>query len=129
MVAQGQQQFLILVHDASGSYVQAAGAYDELVAEWREVRADGFTHAKLCLPGRSEERRPPVVPGYEGYLDKEVLSVERVVEIFQGFAAAQCPPALFERLDFDALSRGREEGDELRTADTQPPAKPWWQFW
>ncbi|MCB9596578.1 MAG: hypothetical protein H6719_27890 [Sandaracinaceae bacterium] len=105
-VAAGELDFLVLANDATGSYVQAAEAYGELIAEWRDVRPDGFTHVKLCLPGRSDARRPPKVPGYEGYLDKEILSVEDVVTIFEAFAERQAPPDFYERIDISASMGG-----------------------
>ena len=98
-VAREEEQFLVLSHAGSRSFVQAAGVDGELTVEWRVNHEDGFTHVRLCRPDGSEERRPPAVPGYRGYRDKEVLSVAQALAIFESFITTGSPPRYFEQRD------------------------------
>jgi hypothetical protein len=47
-------------------------------------------------------RRSPRVRGYEGYLEKEVLSVDDGVSIFESFMATLDVPTEFQQVDISA---------------------------
>ncbi len=102
-VASEAVEFAILSEERCGWFVQAAGAHGLVTVEFQHRKADGRRqHVRLCRSGlgaAGEVRRQPRVSGFEGYLEKELLSVEDAARIFERFATALDVPAYFDRVD------------------------------
>lgn len=105
-VAAGTLEFAILSEEHSGFFVQAAGAYGALTVEYQHQTKTGRRqHFRLCRPDLGDAglvRRAPLVPGYQGYLEKEVLSVEDGFSIFTTFLDTLRVPERFETIDISA---------------------------
>lgn len=87
-VADGSLEFAI-VNGEGGSYTQIAGAHDQIVAEWRDVRGDDdFNHYKVTLPRPGGEQRMPLREhATEGYRRDELMSVTEARELLRQFMA------------------------------------------
>ena len=106
-VATGRVEFLILTREATGEYLQCAGANEALIAERRDRAAQGWAHYRLCRRGGSRERLPPAVEGYQGYEARELLDVGEVELAFEDFMAGRPPSDTFEigdTMDADTAS-------------------------
>lgn len=101
-VASETVEFAILKEEPGGSFVQAAGAYGLVTVECQHSTPEGRQHYRVCrgqLGDSGEVRRPPLVAGYQGYLEKELLPATDAVDVFTSFMATKTVPERFEVID------------------------------
>jgi hypothetical protein len=96
--------------DASGSYVQTAGAKARLILEYRQVRGFAFQHFVL---GRAPEDSRPQSLNYSGgairLLTSEILTLKDALVVFRAFFVTRSIPTGYTLRDNTAMFKGDQD--------------------
>lgn len=125
-VALEEVQFLIVVHDGSGEFIQAAGSNGALIAE-QQVRVDGaprhYRLTRMSAPDDGHDISAPARGG-AGPLAKEVLPVHVVAAAFNRFVAGVGHAGALDCVDITSELGLDGGGNEAANRPEREPSSP-----